>query len=96
VYGIFRTIGYPPAVAHMLTALCTNTIPARVWAATPRPREPRLVQAHFWLGPSACDTPPSSGRSDLPRPRQPRRVQTRPPPDRPQRPLEPPVLQICR
>lgn len=50
VYGIFRTLGYPPAVAHTLTALCTNTIPAQVWTAIPRPREPRLVQAHFWLG----------------------------------------------
>ena len=27
VYGIFRTAGYPEAVAHMLTGLCTNVVP---------------------------------------------------------------------
>ena len=27
VYGIFRTAGYPEAVAHTLTGLCTNTVP---------------------------------------------------------------------
>lgn len=28
VYGIFRTAGYPEAVAHTLTGLCTNAVPA--------------------------------------------------------------------
>jgi hypothetical protein len=28
VYGIFRTAGYPEAVAHALTGLCTNVVPA--------------------------------------------------------------------
>ena len=50
VHGIFRTLGYQRAVAHTLTAICTNTIPALVWHAATRPTEPRLVQAHFWLG----------------------------------------------
>lgn len=27
VYGIFRTAGYPEAVAHVLTGLCTNAVP---------------------------------------------------------------------
>jgi hypothetical protein len=27
VYGIFRTAGYPEAVAHVLTGLCTNVVP---------------------------------------------------------------------
>ena len=27
VYGIFRTAGYPEAVAHTLTGLCTNVVP---------------------------------------------------------------------
>jgi RNA-directed DNA polymerase len=50
VYGTFRSLGYAPAVAHLLTGLCTNTIPADVWHAIPRPAEARLVQPHFWLG----------------------------------------------
>jgi RNA-directed DNA polymerase len=50
VYGTFRTLGYPPAVAHVLTGLCTNTIPGEVWRAIPKPAEARLVQPHFWLG----------------------------------------------
>jgi RNA-directed DNA polymerase len=50
VYGIFRTVGYGPAVAHVLTGLCTNTVPQAVWHTIPRSGEPRLVQARFWLG----------------------------------------------
>lgn len=51
VYGIFRTCGYPEAVAHALTALTTNVVPAREWAALPRPREgARAIAAHHWLG----------------------------------------------
>jgi retron-type reverse transcriptase len=50
VYGIFRTVGYGPAVAHVLTGLCTNTVPQTVWHAIPRSAEPRLVQARFRLG----------------------------------------------
>jgi hypothetical protein len=33
VYGIFRTAGYPEAVAHALTALCTNVVPSAEWDA---------------------------------------------------------------
>jgi hypothetical protein len=50
VYGIFRTAGYPEAVAHALTGLCTNTVPIDDWAAVPRPRDPRLITAHHRLG----------------------------------------------
>jgi hypothetical protein len=38
VYGIFRTAGYPEAVAHTLTALCTNVVPRAVWDALPPPQ----------------------------------------------------------
>lgn len=50
VYGIFRTVGYSPAVAHVLTGLSTNTIPRTVWWEIPRATVPRLVQPQFWLG----------------------------------------------
>lgn len=35
VYGIFRTIGYPPPVAHVLTGLCTNVTALVAWDALP-------------------------------------------------------------
>jgi RNA-directed DNA polymerase len=31
VYGTFRTIGYPPPIAHVLTGVCTNVVPETVW-----------------------------------------------------------------
>ena len=49
VYGIFRTAGYPEAVAHALTALCTNVVPRAEWAALPRPAQP-LLASHWRLG----------------------------------------------
>jgi hypothetical protein len=43
VHALFRTAGYPHAVARHLTGLCTTTMPADVWAARQdvarRPRE---------------------------------------------------------
>lgn len=50
VYGIFRTVGYDRTVAHTLTGLCSNSIPALVWNAIDRPQRPNLIQPHFWLG----------------------------------------------
>jgi hypothetical protein len=50
VFGIFRTAGYPEAVAHTLTALCVTVVPGEEWAAIPAPRDPRLVARHFRLG----------------------------------------------
>ena len=35
VYGIFCTLGYPRAVAHVLTGLCTNVAPTMAWNALP-------------------------------------------------------------
>jgi RNA-directed DNA polymerase len=50
VYGIFRTVGYAPSVAHVLTGLSTNTVPVTVWREVPSAAERRLVQPRFWLG----------------------------------------------
>ena len=50
IYGIFRTAGYPESVAHSLTALTTNVVPAAVWHAIPRPAEARLIPLHHQLG----------------------------------------------
>ena len=50
VYGIFRSAGYPEAVAHALTALSTNVVPAATWAAIARPRDRREIAAHHALG----------------------------------------------
>ena len=33
VFAVFRAAGYPEAVAHALTGLCTNVVPAHEWAA---------------------------------------------------------------
>lgn len=46
VYGM----GYPEAVAHTLTGLTTNAVPAAAWAAVARPRDPREIAAHHALG----------------------------------------------
>lgn len=50
VFGIFRTLGYNPSVAHVLTGLATNTVPQTVWRDAPKVTDPRLVQPRFWLG----------------------------------------------
>ena len=50
VYGIFRTAGYPEAVAHALTALTTTVVPQSEWAAVPRPADPGLLHRHHRLG----------------------------------------------
>jgi hypothetical protein len=50
VFGIFRTLGYAPSVAHVLTGLSTNAIPDAVWQAVPRAGDPSLIQPRFWLG----------------------------------------------
>jgi hypothetical protein len=50
IYGIFRGAGYPEAVAHALTGLTTNAVPAAQWHAMPRPRDPREIAAHHVLG----------------------------------------------
>ncbi|MGC9220656.1 MAG: reverse transcriptase family protein [Solirubrobacteraceae bacterium] len=50
VYGIFRTAGYPEAVAHTLTALATNSVSADFWHSLPRPQDPAQLPAHHRLG----------------------------------------------
>ncbi len=50
VFGLFRTAGYPEAVAHSLTALVTNAVPRAVWRAAPRPQDPDRLGAHHRLG----------------------------------------------
>lgn len=50
VFGIFSTLGYGPSVAHVLTGLSTNTVPAAMWRVISRTVEPQLVQQRFWLG----------------------------------------------
>lgn len=50
IYGIFRTAGYPEAVAYLLTALTVNVVPQSEWAAVPKPDDPRLLAAHARLG----------------------------------------------
>ncbi len=50
VYGIWRTLGYSPPVAHALTGLTTNTIPPSVWQVIASATPERAVQARFWLG----------------------------------------------
>lgn len=35
IYGLLRTAGYPEAVAHLLTGLCTTAAPVRVLAGMP-------------------------------------------------------------
>jgi RNA-directed DNA polymerase len=49
VYGTFRTAGYPEAVAHALTALCTTVVPRIEWEALPAP-DPALATRHSRLG----------------------------------------------
>ena len=71
VFGIFRTAGYPESVAHMLTGLCTNVVPAR-----------RVGVRALPAGAPPRDAAPPAGRADLARAGEPRGVRARPPPDR--------------
>ncbi len=50
VFGVFRTAGYPEAVAHTLTGLCVTVVPRAEWATIHAPREARQIDRHFRLG----------------------------------------------
>jgi hypothetical protein len=50
VYGIFRSAGYPEAVAHTMTGLATNVMPADVWQAIAPPAGSQRSAAHHRLG----------------------------------------------
>lgn len=47
VYGVLRGAGYPEAVAHAVTGLCTTVVPAATWAAIEAPSD---RDRHFRLG----------------------------------------------
>lgn len=49
VWATFRAAGYSRRVAHVLTALCTNVVPADEWASLPEP-EAALIARHWRLG----------------------------------------------
>lgn len=50
VYGIWRTAGYPEAVAHCLAGLVTSVLPLAQWRAVPAPEDDGLLDAHWRLG----------------------------------------------
>ncbi len=50
VYRMWRTLGYEPQVAHVLTGLTTNTVPLRVWTRLAEATPGQGVQARFWMG----------------------------------------------
>lgn len=55
IFGVFRTAGYAEPVAHLLTGLTTNAVPAAEWARVPVPpvsslAGPAPVHAHARLG----------------------------------------------
>jgi hypothetical protein len=50
VFGIFRTVGYDPAVAHVLTGLTTNTVPQPVWRVIHEAAASAGVGPRFRLG----------------------------------------------
>ena len=81
VYGTFRTIGYAPSIAHVLTGLCTNVVPQTVWevvsaaAGADARRDGRTLLARAPAG----DPAPATGRAHLARTGQPGRVRARSP-----------------
>jgi hypothetical protein len=50
VFGLFRTAGYEPAVAHVLTGLTTNVVPQHVWNVVHAAAGSGPVPATFRLG----------------------------------------------
>jgi RNA-directed DNA polymerase len=50
VYGTLRTVGYGPAVAHVLTGLCTNVVPETVWEVVERDPSASAAGVRFDLG----------------------------------------------
>ncbi len=50
VYRTWRTLGYEPPVAHVLTGLTTNAVPLVVWERIVRATPTDAVQSRFWLG----------------------------------------------
>jgi len=50
VYGIWRSAGYPEAVAHCLAGLVTTVLPLAAWRTVPQPARDDLLDAHWRLG----------------------------------------------
>jgi hypothetical protein len=50
VRGLLEAVGAAPAVADVVTGLCTAAVPIAFWRDVPRPREPALLDAHWRLG----------------------------------------------
>jgi retron-type reverse transcriptase len=50
LYRIWRLLGYPRAVAHVLTGLTTNCVPAAVWQEILARTPADAIQSRFWLG----------------------------------------------
>jgi RNA-directed DNA polymerase len=50
IYRIWNALGYQRSVAHVLTGLTTNVVPAAVWPLVAEATDPRAVQARFTLG----------------------------------------------
>ncbi|HWD68616.1 MAG TPA: reverse transcriptase family protein [Solirubrobacteraceae bacterium] len=50
VYRTWRTLGYDPSVAHVLTGLTTNVVPLAVWQHITSSTPTDAVQARFWFG----------------------------------------------
>jgi hypothetical protein len=58
IHALFRTAGYPPAVARLLAGLCTNSVPADVWeAAGVRTPADRLLYSSGHLPQGAPTSP---------------------------------------
>jgi hypothetical protein len=49
VLAIFRSVGYAPGIARILSALSTNVVPADEWASLP-PAEPALIARQWRFG----------------------------------------------
>jgi RNA-directed DNA polymerase len=61
VRAVFRTAGYPPAVAWLLAGLCTNAVPADVLGTRPaNARRPRGSDDHVFLSPHLPQGAPTS------------------------------------
>jgi hypothetical protein len=53
IHALFRTVGYPPSVARLLTGLCTNAVPEQVLRSRPTPDgeiERRFLSSHLPQG----------------------------------------------
>ncbi|MGZ4294221.1 MAG: reverse transcriptase family protein [Solirubrobacteraceae bacterium] len=50
VFGIFRTAGYEPPVAHVLSGLTTNTVPGHIWQVIHGTATAAGAQPRFRLG----------------------------------------------